>query len=982
MASSLLPEACNGTAPDPPGADQEHHDYQMHTKMCKKIAQLTKVIYSLNTKNEEQEATLQTLLRATTEASGNLQPAASQDERGEDSALALRTRLLELQTTVEEVEEREQRAELEHAEQVAALTQEAADLRRSYHTSEMERDKQCRLLRQIQEEKRALEEECQSLRRVREEDRTRAEQEDRRRNVEEELRREREDWKKAEDEWERRWDAAREALAVLKEEKRQAEETWKAERDDLRRNLKVLKEERRQAEETWKVERDDLRRNLKVLKEERRQAEETWKADRDELRRNLKVLEEERRTEQEVARTTLQENCKAQNSLLLQRLRKAEAELEVREERLVESSRHSAKLQARVEDLEEQLENGSGRVAEAERVARKAEEELMVAKERLLLQENELQSKSEELLSQSSSQVKVSVEVEELRSQLGRLNIRNKELELQNSGRSNDHARMLKQHADALSSMRLELQRAHAEEIKRLHQEVEKERRSIRQELEEERKQVHRTAEEEKVRLKDKLRKALEELNRRHANELHQARAAADGEKNQAEENLKTSEEDRRNLEAEKVELNKQLQQSLLKISELEAAIQLLEREKEEARRREEENQRVGLQSPSASELEGLREELERERHDAQSMQENFALEKDHLQAEISALKNERDVLQQTNHSAEERLRLQLEKHFSDHLADLQKDRERELGDVNLRWRERVEELESQLEEKRALFSKSQEERERDDHHANGEMRRMKLEIQKTRETNSSLRAQLHATIQEKERLMKKQQLQAVQEEDEDGGDVEGGGRTPRRDVEGGGRTPRALQDLESRAGEELQAERQHLHTQYKLQLAEGGAYPAAHRVGAAGHPEAHAADRGPAERTQDPHRDDGAAAGPEAAEPRAVAGEAAGREEQRGPGAEEGDRGAPGAGRRPRRPEGGAEEPRARRRQVSRVPEGRGGRRGGREERRDPGGTGRGEEGTPGGAPERLRFQLQPGPATGSPRRLGNKAERAGGEG
>lgn len=41
--------------------------------------------------------------------------------------------------------------------------------------------------------------------------------------------------------------------------------------------------------------------------------------------------------------------------------------------------------------------------------------------------------------------MKVSAEVEDLRSQLSRLNIRNKELELQNSGRSNDHARMLKQ---------------------------------------------------------------------------------------------------------------------------------------------------------------------------------------------------------------------------------------------------------------------------------------------------------------------------------------------------------------------------------------------------------------------------------------------------------------------------------------------------------------------------------------------------------
>lgn len=52
-------------------------------------------------------------------------------------------------------------------------------------------------------------------------------------------------------------------------------------------------------------------------------------------------------------------------------------------------------------------------------------------------------------MSQSSSQVRFSAEVEDLRSQLSRLNIRNKELELQNSGRSNDHARMLKQASHA-----------------------------------------------------------------------------------------------------------------------------------------------------------------------------------------------------------------------------------------------------------------------------------------------------------------------------------------------------------------------------------------------------------------------------------------------------------------------------------------------------------------------------------------------------
>ena len=44
------------------------------------------------------------------------------------------------------------------------------------------------------------------------------------------------------------------------------------------------------------------------------------------------------------------------------------------------------------QDLEEELELGRRRVSEAEGGAKRAEEELAVAKERLLLQEDELQS--------------------------------------------------------------------------------------------------------------------------------------------------------------------------------------------------------------------------------------------------------------------------------------------------------------------------------------------------------------------------------------------------------------------------------------------------------------------------------------------------------------------------------------------------------------------------------------------------------------
>ncbi|XP_073720433.1 protein FAM184B isoform X1 [Misgurnus anguillicaudatus] len=795
--------ACNGTAgADPSNVEQELYDYQMHTKMCKKIAQLTKVIYSLNTKNEEQEATLQSLRRVATETQGTVQPTTSQDEE-EESACILRTRLLELQATVEEVEERGQRVELEYAERIAVLTQETADLRRDYQSLQTERDNQHLLLQETQDENKRLENECLELRRARDEERKR-EEEEKTYRVEEERRREEEERNretKIEEKYEERLQACTEELQALRDEKEKLEKEWKREVEEWKKRMKKVEEERKEEQEAAKR---TVQQSL-----------------------NEHISQWQQRE---------QENRKSQNATLQQRLRKAEAELEVREQRLNESNRHCSKLQERAEDLEEQLEDGRRRVAEAEGVAKKAEEELAVAKERLLLQENELQSKSEELMSQSSSQVRVSAEVDELRAQLSRLNIRNKELELQNSGRSNDHARMLKQHADALSSMRLELQRAHTEEIRRLQQEVEKERQNDRQELEEEKKQVQQKMDEEKIRLKEQLRKALEEVIRKHASELRHAHAMLDAEKKkteQAEEQMKASQEERQSLETERAELHQQLQLSNTEIAKLEGVIQTLESEREEERerikQRKRESAEVERRSACCLECMRLREELEIAHSSMQQLQEEFSAHKEGLHAEISALQQEREILQQSNHGIEERIRLQFEKQFSDQVKELKREREEEIRKMNQQWQHKVEELQTALEERRAHAEKI--EGERDRQYSNGEIERMKQEIQKTRDMNTTLRAQLHSTIQEKERMMR-HQLQVVKEEDEDDEDGKVAGD---RDEERDKRVwrereeellrverinhQRALQALETQANEELQSERQRLLTQHKLQL-------------------------------------------------------------------------------------------------------------------------------------------------------------------
>ncbi|XP_074721963.1 protein FAM184B isoform X3 [Strix uralensis] len=67
MASGInkihQPGSCNGSKAAR-SSSAEERSQEMHVKMCKKIAQLTKVIYALNTKNDEHEASIHALREA------------------------------------------------------------------------------------------------------------------------------------------------------------------------------------------------------------------------------------------------------------------------------------------------------------------------------------------------------------------------------------------------------------------------------------------------------------------------------------------------------------------------------------------------------------------------------------------------------------------------------------------------------------------------------------------------------------------------------------------------------------------------------------------------------------------------------------------------------------------------------------------------------------------------------------------------------
>ncbi|XP_031670472.1 trichohyalin [Oncorhynchus kisutch] len=768
----------NGTAADLPNIEQELYDYQMHGKMCKKIAQLTKVIYSLNTKNEEQEAALQAVSHAHQEELRRVTTGTCTE--GEESVV-LRTRLSELQETLAQVqvdfesyrvqaEERDRGVEAElrrdYEEKLQVLGLERQETQAQLNTAH---DESLRLGRELEtagEAAQCLEVQCDELRRKGEE---------RGKGKEKEM----------------------ERMRLLSEEVK-----------TLRKGKERAEEER---EREVTEEKEELKRSMEeARREERRQWEERE--------------EEEKR---------------GMSTVLRERVRKAEGEMEGSLQRLNESKRHAAKLQDRIQDLEEELESGRRRVSGAEGGAKRAWEELVVAKERLLLQEEELQSKSEELLSRGVCEGCVCVNVEELKGQVNKLQSRNRELELQSSGRNNDYAR---QHAEALASLRSEMVRAQEEERERLQKEREEERERLQKEIEEvkgrvttqmegntelveeqreslnqEKKRLKEQADEERRRLKEQVKKAIEEVMRKHAAELHNAQEALRTNQEvcvRVQEDRRSGEEVCRRLETEREELRDQLQQATNQIWRLEGVIQ----QQSQGGVASETPPTCGIHcSHLREDLQHIQEEMDRQRESYQREMTGLRTDKQRLEEKVLELNQqtqentdrnvlehnqentdrnvlehnqentdrnvpehnqentERNVPEHNQENTDERIRSECEERLR---AELKAELDAAVATSNQREQElqtQLADLQSQVERKAGPIEGD---------HDDSEIDRLRREVQETRDMNQRLREQLKEEPQ---------------------------------------RHTAALQALERRAQEELQTERNRLHTLHLLQLDKQG---------------------------------------------------------------------------------------------------------------------------------------------------------------
>ncbi|XP_012493909.1 PREDICTED: protein FAM184B [Propithecus coquereli] len=338
MASALNskihpPGTCLGSRADARGGAgcRMDCDPEMHVKMCKKIAQLTKVIYALNTRQDEAEASMEALRDA---HQAELQNAVAEtqarllQERGRAEEEALLQRIQALESALElqkrltqeaqaesascrlETKERELRVEAEHAERVLTLSREMLELKADY---------------------------------------------------------------------ERRLQHLTSHEAPQRGGLPQESPDAKAEPGQGPEMQEVLLEVQRLRAENQQLSRDYAR------KAEELQA--TYERENEAIRQAMQQSVSEALWQWQEKESDLRKNFQVQESALQAQVRKLEGDLEHRGRKISDLKKYAQKLKERIQDLDVQLKEARQENSELKSTAKKLGEKLAVAKDRLMLQE-------------------------------------------------------------------------------------------------------------------------------------------------------------------------------------------------------------------------------------------------------------------------------------------------------------------------------------------------------------------------------------------------------------------------------------------------------------------------------------------------------------------------------------------------------------------------------------------------------------------
>ncbi|XP_043550219.1 protein FAM184B-like isoform X5 [Chiloscyllium plagiosum] len=534
---------CNGsktTLPDP----VHHYNYDLHVKMSKKIAQLTKVIYALNAKSDEHEVSLQAVKEAhqeeiqhiIAETRGKILQYKSR--MGEEMDLRHQIQTLEdslqkhkkckeevladFEMYKQQVVEREKNMEREHTEKIMALSKEMLDIKKEFESNlqhfmdvqhRLEQDKQSAITEMVKvnQESENLQEKCKTLK-------------------------------------------------GCFDEKIKLEAKHKVEIQNLNQELEILKLEKK------RLTTDFEKKVNKLQASHQKELETLKKALQLSVTETLKQWQIEQK-----------KNLQAQEAALQLKLKKLESDMEVKCQMMNEFKNQSHKLQellnnaqVRIQDLEKQLQKAEKKLTTSNLKLQKMEDEAELLRERLLVQEAEILHKTDENKALSLSEHNAQAEVDGLKTHLSELKHKLAEGQLQQQQNTEaEHSQQLTQVIEILSREKGEHHKRHEEELKKLK----------------------RVAEEEKLRLKEQLMKGLEELVKKHTTEIKAVQTSMELERKQLQKELQNQldainikvKNEKQQLENEKEELYNKLQESLQQISRMDSLMKQTKNDTEQA---------------------------------------------------------------------------------------------------------------------------------------------------------------------------------------------------------------------------------------------------------------------------------------------------------------------------------------------------------------------------------------------------------------
>ncbi|KAM9330366.1 protein FAM184B [Gastrophryne carolinensis] len=467
----------NGALPSPLLSPE--YTEELHVKMCKKIAQLTKVIYALNVKVDEYETNILTIKEThqneIEQLSSETKEKVLQYETllGEDKNLRLQIQnlkealdknnivkekaLADLAMHKKQTEEQELRSQYEQAERMAALSREMVSMKTDFEN-------------RIQQ----LTDETDALRR----EQTLGDKETSVEKLNEKLN--------------------KEIQALSKEVE----------------SLKILNHK---LSEEYSMKTNKFQSNYMKEKEHLRKSLQQSVT---EMIKQLQQKEQDHRKASQVKEAAMQLEVK-----------QLKGDIKAKELEILEAKELSSKMQEQVQDLEQQLNQRDKKLLECRSVQSQLEEELAVARERLLQQENEIQSQIEQLKAMSSEHKAALAELAELKSQLDQLQqrpsrktcagrrdsgeaIHSKQAYREHSLTRQDHT---KQHKEELSKTkrqreaetkhlaksREDLTKIHSAEIKSMRMSLGAEKRQLQKEHEILMEDLKRKNEAEKKQLRD-----------------------------------------------------------------------------------------------------------------------------------------------------------------------------------------------------------------------------------------------------------------------------------------------------------------------------------------------------------------------------------------------------------------------------------------------------------------------------------------------